>query len=108
MELRALQLHSTNLAQGAEARPLFKKHQNQTVTAQDWDCLLILAKGKRVHMYKKPNPTQKTCAERKTLLLPGVQGRGRNEPAGQKVPAWHNPTGPEAEAAMPANGKDTD
>ena len=59
-------------------------------------------------MYKKTNPNQQTHAGRKTLLLPGLQGRGRNEPAGQKVPAWHNPTDPEAGAAMPANGKDTD
>ena len=35
MELRALQWHSTNLMQGAEARLSFKRHQNQTVTAQD-------------------------------------------------------------------------
>lgn len=107
MELQALQLHSTNLMQQGEetkeARPSCKRHQNKTVTAQDWDCLLILAKE-----YKRTkNPTQPTCAGM-SLLLPGVQGRGRNEPAGQKVPAWHNPTDPEAGAATPANGKGTD
>lgn len=51
MELRALHLHSTNLMQQAEARTSFKRRQNQTVTAQDCDCVLIFAKGRRVQMY---------------------------------------------------------
>ena len=57
MELRALQLHSTDLMRGAEAKLSFKRHQNPTVTAQDWDCL-SWQKGKEYICTKKPNPTK--------------------------------------------------
>lgn len=68
----------------------------QIQTAQDWDCLVIM---------ETVLQNKAICAGRKMLFLPGVHGIGRNEPTGQKVPAWHCPKDPEAGAAMSTDGK---
>lgn len=59
--LRALQLHSTNLMQEAEARPSLQRHENQTATASHCNCQLILAK-EYIHT-KKPTQPKKLAQE---------------------------------------------